>query len=1094
MIVLPRKADGGALTQITSPEEQDVGSEATHSPGSVLDELTSAWERGERPELETYLERLDPAEHEEAIELIYRHFCLAEAAGGNPDPKAYQERYAPYGDSLKRLLRLHEECPPSLLDRWVAENSDRRELPEVGDSIGPYSLRRELGRGSFARVYLAQQTDLEDRLVVIKISTRATREPWLLARVRHAHIVEIFSHAAVDDGAFQMICMPFWGGATLSAVLAAGGQRRNRAALGRELLADLDSVAAPEYPLDNPSRPAREILSSMSYGQAVAWIVARLAEALDHAFQRGVAHGDVKPSNILLSADANPMMLDFNLARDWAAVGPDANPSDPGGTLVYMAPERLRNLIRSDRIENATRTNASLAERHLASSGEVCREDKAGSEAADPGPHLADIYSLGMVLLEALIGRLPARVVFPCGPAQSKRFALVKSAAREFAASRSASPSSWIRAALTSAGYPASCGIPSILERCLDPNPLARYRRGWELAQDLDRWRTDKPLAFAPESLWGQALPRWVRRRRRVLIALNAMIFVGIATTIVATRWSNQILQKLPLFKYERYLDDPAIYRFGRPSVPAQTDSKPPGSRNPVSEHNDRRELSTAIRALRDYDVLTSKQWRLRDDVRLLPAADRKDLEVWLLEQAYRYCRALIGQTGSRSNCERAMAILDHARGSLETPALTALLLRLQTGMESQSFVPLIHTGDSRWRKAESTPAPYWIDEYLLGVAAEYEPEPGLAATEALGHYENMLESHPGSYWGHYRAAAMCYRLGRHAEAESHLRHCLNRRPENGTLRGQLAACLSLLNRIDDALRECDQALEAAPDVPTLFQNRAFIRASAGNTDGVAEDIDRFELLSHTLPHRFWERRSSVPGNPLDQQPLVMEFPGSRRFGVDPASWIAKPEAEPGVGEVDADELNARLLIARRIREAGNIELAGAELTKALLIAPDHLAARMDRALLTIETGRFDEAGRDLDRILEHPGLNSYLAECPEFINSFYSASSAYLNQGMVDEGRRLARRALDLALAVKLPRGWCHYILARAYAMSSPSNPRLIDEAAKQLQNAFIAKADYYRARYERDTAFDPVRTKIDLYIALKSESTSPHREGAGR
>ena len=81
-------------------------------------------------------------------------------------------------------------------------------------------LRRELGRGGFARVFLAEQTNLENRLVVLKVSTRMTREPWLLARVRHAHIVEIVSHARVDDDAFQLICMPFWGGATLAAVLA----------------------------------------------------------------------------------------------------------------------------------------------------------------------------------------------------------------------------------------------------------------------------------------------------------------------------------------------------------------------------------------------------------------------------------------------------------------------------------------------------------------------------------------------------------------------------------------------------------------------------------------------------------------------------------------------------------------------------------------------------------------------------------------------------------------------------------------------------------------------------------------------------------
>jgi eukaryotic-like serine/threonine-protein kinase len=95
---------------------------------------------------------------------------------------------------------------------------------------------------------LAEQTNLENRLVVLKVSTRVTREPWLLARVRHAHIVEIVSHASVDDGALHLICMPFWGGATLAAVLGARRERGRAPSTGRDLLADLDSAAAPEYP------------------------------------------------------------------------------------------------------------------------------------------------------------------------------------------------------------------------------------------------------------------------------------------------------------------------------------------------------------------------------------------------------------------------------------------------------------------------------------------------------------------------------------------------------------------------------------------------------------------------------------------------------------------------------------------------------------------------------------------------------------------------------------------------------------------------------------------------------------------------------
>ncbi len=133
----------------------------------------------------------------------------------------------------------------------------------------------------------------------------------------------------------------------------------------------------------------------------MAWVVARLAEALDHAFSRDVAHGDIKPSNILLSADGNPMLLDFNLARDGSPAGSSWSDNDPGGTLAYMAPERLRKLATADPTGDGSRSGRSFSDSDVHSNTSPTQ----ASDLLDRGPHLADIYALGMVLLETLTAR-----------------------------------------------------------------------------------------------------------------------------------------------------------------------------------------------------------------------------------------------------------------------------------------------------------------------------------------------------------------------------------------------------------------------------------------------------------------------------------------------------------------------------------------------------------------------------------------------------------------------------------------------------------------------------------------------------------------
>src|SRR5262249_9720188 len=159
-------------------------------------EFTSRWERGEAPSIEEYVTRLGSASESAAAALIYQAFCLAEAAGLNPKPTDYIHRFPAQGRSLQRLFSLQRAFDTSQLQLWANPET----LPEVGDEIGPFILVRKLGEGGFARVFLAEQSDLDHRLVVVKVATKITPEPRLLARARHSHIVEVLWHSLIDDG------------------------------------------------------------------------------------------------------------------------------------------------------------------------------------------------------------------------------------------------------------------------------------------------------------------------------------------------------------------------------------------------------------------------------------------------------------------------------------------------------------------------------------------------------------------------------------------------------------------------------------------------------------------------------------------------------------------------------------------------------------------------------------------------------------------------------------------------------------------------------------------------------------------------------
>ncbi len=312
------------------------------------------------------------------------------------------------------------------------------------------------------------------------MTRRGSREPQTLARLQHTHIVPVYSHRIDAATNLHLLCMPYFGRVTLARILA---DREVQTASTGEVLARALDRLEPTEPPSTPRSAGREALAERSYPRAIAWWGARLAEALDHAHDRGVLHRDVKPSNVLVTADGMPMLLDFNLARE--PVFEDETPTgEPtlGGTVDYMPPEHLKALAVGS------------------SEGVDCR---------------ADIYGLGVVLFESLTGRRPY--------AAPRRGGSIVDLLNRAAHDRTRTPP---RLRDRHPEIPRS--LETVIRRCLEPEPEDRYQRASFMAADLQAVADDAPLPYTHEP-WPMRTLASARRRRGRIAAAWAILLAGSA-------------------------------------------------------------------------------------------------------------------------------------------------------------------------------------------------------------------------------------------------------------------------------------------------------------------------------------------------------------------------------------------------------------------------------------------------------------------------------------------------------------------------------------------------------------------------------------
>ncbi|MGY4100287.1 serine/threonine-protein kinase [Nocardia sp. R16R-3T] len=254
---------------------------------------------------------------------------------------------------------------------------------EIGQTIDDFDLLTGLGSGAFARVFLARQRSLQ-RLVAVKISADHGTEPQTLAQLDHDYIVRVFDQRLLgsDDARdpamrrLRLLYMQFLPGGTLLGVLRKVRATPPAERSGQLLLDAVDAAMEEKGEIRPTDSSVRAEIAGLSWPETVAWLGRRLAEALEYASAHGVLHRDVKPANILLTAEAVPKLADFNISfsRNVAGTSPVAY---FGGSLAYMSPEQL----------------------------EACHPGR--ERTAEDLDTRSDIYSLGVVLWELLTGAKP---------------------------------------------------------------------------------------------------------------------------------------------------------------------------------------------------------------------------------------------------------------------------------------------------------------------------------------------------------------------------------------------------------------------------------------------------------------------------------------------------------------------------------------------------------------------------------------------------------------------------------------------------------------------------------------------------------------
>lgn len=321
------------------------------------------------------------------------------------------------------------DCVACALNLGLAQagpvSTDAEEKPVEGSVryFGDYDLIERIASGGTATVWRARQRSL-GREVAVKIlhggamagpvaQARFRLEAEAVAKLDHAGIVPIYEFGEHDGSLF--FAMRYLPAGTL-------GER---------------------------------LVSTRLAPRLAAACIAKVARAVDHAHQRGLIHRDLKPGNVLLDGDDEPMVADFGLARWSTSEDSLTGTNQLVGTPAYMAPEQ------ADGRDATVRS---------------------------------DVWALGVMLYEMLTRRRPFAGATPLATLDAVRRNEPLPLPTK-----------------TEDGVGLDRDLATVCLKCLHRDPEARYESARALAEDLDNWLAGRAVRARPIGFIHRSA-KWIRR------------------------------------------------------------------------------------------------------------------------------------------------------------------------------------------------------------------------------------------------------------------------------------------------------------------------------------------------------------------------------------------------------------------------------------------------------------------------------------------------------------------------------------------------------------------------------------------------------